>query len=223
MKTLKNAVVCLLCAFVISGCGAAPEETARSENGENVQQQFLPVYSDEEFGVELQYSSDTEGEYRIVCEEQETFWELGTVPEDIRDIQIRPWGEGGTFLILTAGLKDGTESTFILNKEMVSEVYMQDPFALAESSLDYTVAEEENIILLGEEGFYIECEDSEALAVLEKNLRISDRISYDVEEGSFTCSFPVCIGPDDEIGTIRLYYEYDGAGMNCTDVRFVPT
>lgn len=222
MKTLKNAAVCLLCAVVISGCGAAPEGAARSENSENEHQKFLSVYSDEKSGVELQYSSDTEGEYRIVCEEQETFWELDAVPEDIKDIQIQPWGEDGTFLILTAGLKDRAESTFILNKEMVSEVYMQDPFAMAESSLDYTVTEEENIILLGEEGFYIECEDSEALAVLEKNLWISDRISYDMEEGSFTCSFPVCIGPDNEIGTICLYYEYDGIGMNCTDVRFIP-
>lgn len=183
---------------------------------------FLSVFKDGASGVELLYSSDMEGEYRIVREEQETFWDLGDVPENIRDIQVQPWGEGGTFLVLTAGLRDRTESTFILNTEMMSEVYIQDPYAMAESSLDYTVVEEGNIFLLGEGGLYIECEDSEALAVLEKNLWISDEAVYGAEEEGLTCSFPVFLGPDSEIGQMRLYYEFDGVGMNCVDTRFVP-
>jgi len=245
MKNWKKAMACLLCTLVISGCGAASDGTARAENNVPVQpgqggnsqpemvspaqpevfQQtdrvFLPVYKDEESGVELQYPADTEGGYRIVCGEQETLWELGAAPEDIRDIQVQSWGGDDTFLILTAGLKDRTESTFILNKEMMSEVLIQDPHAMAESSLDYTVMEEENIFLLGEDGFYMECEDSECLTVLEKNLWISEEISYDVEEECFVCRFPVCIGPD-EIGAMCLYYEYDGVGMNCVGTRFVP-
>jgi len=206
------------------GATSRPEIAAlvHSEAFGQADRVFLSIYKDEESGVELQYSADTEGEYRIVCGEQETFWELDAVPEDIREIQIQSWGGDDTFLILTAGLKDRTESTFILNKEMMSQVFMQDPYALAESNLDYTVMEEENIFLLGEEGFYIECEDSEALTVLEKFLRVADEISYGVEEGSFVCSFPVCIGPDDIIGTMNLYYEYDGVGMNCIGTRFIP-
>ena len=256
MKNWKRSMACLMCTLVISGCGAAPDGTARAESsvpvqsgssesvqpGQNESAQsgiaallqsedfqqterdraFLSVYKDEESGVELQYSPDMEGEYRIVCEEQETFWDLGGEPGDIKDIQIQSWGGDDTFLILTAGLKDRTASTFILNKEMMSEVFIQDPYAMAESSFDYNVMEEENIILLGEGGFYIECEDSEALTAIEKNLWISDKISYGVEEGRFTCAFPVCIGPDDEIGTMCLYYEYDGVGMNCIGKQFVP-
>ena len=226
MKIRKTTMICLLCTLVISGCGAAADGSARTENSMSVQSDrdklVLSMYKDEESGVELQYSPDTEGEYRIVCEEQETFWDAGAVPEDIKDIQIQSWGGDDTFLILKAGLKDRTESVFILNREMMSEVFIQDPYAMAESSLDWAVMEEENIFLLGENGFHIECEDSEALTVVEKNLWISDEISYGMEEGCFTCYFPVCIGPDWEIGRIYLYYEYDGVGMNCIGTQFVP-
>lgn len=231
MKTWKKAMACLACVLAVSGCGAAPDGTAQAEDSILTQSDdfrqtekdkvLLTVYADEESGVELQYSSDTEGEYRIVYDEQETFWEIGAVPEDIRDIRIQPWSEDGTFLVLTADLNDRTGSTFILNKEMMSQVFLQDPYAMAESCLDYTVVEESNIVLLGEEGFYIECEDREALTVIEKNLWISDEIGYGTDEGRFTCYFPVCVGPNGEIGRICLYYEYDGVGMNCVGTQFV--
>lgn len=248
MKIWKSTMAVLLCAFMISGCGTVSGGTARSDEGESALVDsggstqpdiaelaqsdefrpmedgtvFLSLYTDEEFGLELQYSPDAEGEYRIVCEEQETFWELAAAPEDIRDIEIQSWGDEGLFLILAAELKDRMKDTFILNKEMMSEVMIQEPYAIAESCFEYTVVEEKNLILLGEGGFQIECEDNEALTVLEKNLWISDDIRYGVEEGSFTCYVPVFVGPDDEIGTICLYYEYDGVGMNCIDTRFVP-
>lgn len=248
MKFRKSTAILLLCALAISGCGTASGGSARpdrdgsvlADNGGSVPPDiselaqsddfrpientgiFISFCTDEEAGLELQYSPGTEGEYRIVCEGQETFWELGAAPEDIRDIEIQPWGEEGLFLVLTAALRDRTTNTFILNKEMVSEVMIQDPCSTAKDSLDCTVVEEENLILLGEGGFRIECGDDETLSVLEKNMWISDEVRYGVEEGNCVCHVPVCIGPDDEIGAVRLSYEYDGVGMNCIDQKFIP-
>lgn len=50
----------------------------------------------------------------------------------------------------------------------------------------------------------------------------TDEVRFSAEEGNDICHVPVCISPDDEIGAVRLSYEYDGVGMNCIDQKFIP-
>lgn len=226
MRVWKSAAVFLICGLTLSGCNAVSDKEVREESGGAQQrEQGIPVqqevlYSDETFGVEIQCSMACQGEYRIVCDEQETFWELDAPPGELEGIRLQPWGEDGTFLILTAVLQDRTENTFILNREMASEVRIQDPLKLAEDCLDRTVVEEEKLILLGEEGSCVECRDEEAMTALQKGLWVMDDITYTTEDGSFVCQVPVGMGPE-EIGTFYFYYEYDGVGMNCINIRFI--
>lgn len=222
MKVWKLMASFILCALILGGCNAASGGAAQVESDEPALS-VESIYADEDTGLEIQFSPAYRGEYRISCGEQETFWELAAAPEDIIEIQVQPWGEEGMFLVLTARLKDRTEDTFILNREMMTQVMMQDPAVLAKDSLAYTVKEEKRLFLLGEQSFYIECGDREALTALGENLWVADEVDYGVEDGKFACYIPVRLGPKDEVGNISLYYEYDGVGMNCMDAGFVPS
>lgn len=239
-------------AFVImllNGCGinqdvelsknSYPLEESVSENNSVQPGEYFPenspvqlqdgknsilVYENEDLGIEIQHLVNFPGNYVITCEEQCQEFEIGYVPEDIQEVTITPWDNNSMFLVCNLCITNGNHQYFILNKDMLSEVMIHDPEETARKSLDWKVAERNGTLWLciNQVSAKISANSEKTLEMLGQNIRPLDDLEFHLENDTFVCDVPLAIYGGDKIGAMRLYYEYDGVGMNCINVEFVP-
>ncbi len=211
----------------ISEDNSVPSEEYFSGNSfEKLQdeKESILVYENEEFDIKFNHLVNSPGNYVVTCGEQCQEFEIGYVPEDIKELTVTPWDDNSIFLVCNLQLSNGHYQYLILNKEILSEVMVHDPKETVEDRLDWTVAEKGETLWLyvNQVSANVSAGSREALEVLGHNIRPLDEISFHSDNDSFVCDVPLVIFEKNNIGAMRLYYEYDGVGMNCVNMEFVP-
>lgn len=128
------------------------------------------------------------------------------------------------FLVCHLTFADKKCQRYIINSEMLSEIMIYDPLETAKARISWEIIENNGSLCLyiNQESTGIFADQRETLEMLGHNIRPLNDILFHSEDGSFLCDVPLAIYENEKIGFIRLYYEFDGVGMNCINAEFLP-
>lgn len=183
----------------------------------------ISVYEDQESGLEVSYLVDTPGSYVITCGEQSLEFEIGHTPEDIQSLTVTPWDNDSIFLVCNLVFTDDSRQCYIIDSEMFSEVMIQEPSESARLRSSWEIIEKDGAfwLYINQEPAGISADQRETLEMLGHNIQPLDDLVFHSEDDTFVCDVPLAISGEDKIGVMRLYYEFDGVGMNCTRAAFI--
>ncbi len=207
MRIKKIFTPLALSAALLCGCSGqiipnSQEETRESSYRQIPQESpaYASLYEDPGLGLKVQYVMGSTGNYVITYGEQSAELTLEYAPEEIQDASVAPWGENSPFLIFHAVSQNGGEQYLILNSEMMSEVEINDPLETAKTF----------------------SENSEIPKAQAATVTPVYPLHFFSEDDTFICDVPLQTCEEQKIGNMRLYYEYDGVGMNCINAEFIP-
>lgn len=184
----------------------------------------ISVYKNEALGLEIKYLADSPGNYILTWGEQSQKFEIGYAPEDIKSLTVTPWDNNSLFIVCDLTFTDNNSHRYIINCEMLSEVMIHEPMETAGEKTIWEIIERDGTLwlYLNQVSTGISADKRETLEMLGHNIKPLDDLTFRSEEDTFVCDVPLAVYKEEKIGFLRLYYEYDGVGMNCINAEFLP-
>ena len=184
----------------------------------------ISVYENQELGLEINYIPGSQGNYIITRGSQSQEYNIGYEPDAVESLTITPWDSNSLFLVCHLTFADKKCQRYIINSEMLSEIMIYDPLETAKARISREIIENNGSLCLyiNQESTGIFADQRETLEMLGHNIRPLNDILFHSEDGSFLCDVPLAIYENEKIGFIRLYYEFEGVGMNCINAEFLP-
>ena len=225
-KKLFISTVSLM-TILCCGCGqeSLPEgklsetKTEEAQASEMVAEQRL-LYADDSLGVQLYEVSGESKSYCIKYGEMETYMD---VEGDISDIRAEAWGEDDTFIALQ--FKSNEENqVYVIETENLGEIRIKNPYETISQYMTMDISEEEDSLYLqlAQKKIEITASNENALTAILQAIKPSDTIHFEGDDTGVYCDMPIIFeGGDAALGTIRLYYEFDGVGLNCLSAEFL--
>lgn len=225
-KTLFISILSLI-TVLCCGCGqeSLPEEklseakTEAAQASEMVSEQRL-LYADDSLGVQLYEVLGESKSYCIKYGEMENYMD---VEGDISDIRAEAWGEADTFIALQFK-SEGENQVYVIETENLGEIRIKNPYETISQYITMDISEEEDSLYLqlAQKKIEITASNENALTAISQAIKPGDTIHFGSDDTGVYCDMPIIFeGGETALGAVRLYYEFDGVGLNCVSAEFL--